>query len=76
MYSLYVGLIIVVCVFALIGTIIVGKNITKSEEDEEIEINPSATNKSIKQNTSIITLTIIYSITFLVTIALIWIFVF
>ncbi|GGF25233.1 hypothetical protein GCM10010954_25140 [Halobacillus andaensis] len=78
MYPLYYAIIVLVCIIASIGTIQVAREMSKREKDEN---SPEADLTSLKQerpvkDSSVRLLTWIYTITFIITILLIWIFIF
>ncbi|MFG6149868.1 hypothetical protein [Halobacillus sp. B23F22_1] len=78
MYPLYYAIIVLVCIIASIGTIQVAREMSKREKDES---SPEADLTSLKQerpvkDSSVRLLTWIYAITFIITILLIWIFIF
>ncbi|MCP3029120.1 hypothetical protein [Halobacillus sp. A5] len=78
MYPLYYAIVILVCVIALIGTIQVAREMTKRERDES---SPEADLTSLKKDrpvkdSSVRLLTRIYAIAFIITIVLVWIFIF
>ncbi|WP_181347480.1 hypothetical protein [Thalassobacillus sp. CUG 92003] len=78
MYPILVTVAVAVCVIALIGTIYIGKEINKSEgqgnstEDDLASLQASYN----KKNSSIRMLSIIYLITFIITVTLVAIFIF
>ncbi|MGP4060751.1 hypothetical protein [Halobacillus sp. H74] len=75
MYPIYYIVVILVSIIALISTIVIAKNIGKDDQsspDQELELLKSES----KSSNSIPMLTTIYTITFVLTIILIWIFIF
>ncbi|WP_173917338.1 hypothetical protein [Halobacillus sp. Marseille-Q1614] len=78
MYPVYYVAAIMLCLIALIGTIKVAKDMTAKEKEEntgEAELN-SLKEEKTGADASIRRLTIIYAITFVITILLVWIFIF
>lgn len=75
MYPIYYTIIIAVSLLALVGTLVIAKGLSKSEKDahqaDEIESYKNGT-----QSSSIPLLSVIYSVTFVLTIILVWIFIF
>ena len=76
MYTLYYTIAIIISLFALIATISIGRNMMKQEKTQDSEDELESLKTEATQNTSIRRLSIIYAITFVITIALLWIFVF
>ncbi|WP_281974921.1 hypothetical protein [Halobacillus litoralis] len=76
MYPIYYIVVILVSIIALISTIVIAKNIGKddpeSSPDQELELLKSES----KSSNSIPMLTTIYTITFVLVIILMWIFIF
>ncbi|QAS51993.1 hypothetical protein [Halobacillus litoralis] len=76
MYPIYYIVVILVSIIALISTIVIAKNISKDDQesspDQELELLKSES----KSSNSIPMLTTIYTITFVLVIILMWIFIF
>lgn len=76
MYAIYIALVIAMSIFALLGTIYVGKQTNKSEGVEVSGDSQSiSSTQRQKKSSSIKILSIIYGITFLVTAVIIAIFI-
>jgi hypothetical protein len=75
MNSIYYVLIITISVIALVGTLMVAKQMTNEEKNLSSEDELESL-KSDGKNSSIPLLSIIYSITFVITVILVWIFIF
>ncbi|SDJ50218.1 hypothetical protein [Salimicrobium halophilum] len=76
MYPLYYTIAIIISLFALIATISIGRNMMKQEQTQDSEEELESLKTEPAKNTSIRLLSVIYTITFVITIALLWIFVF
>ncbi|WP_345243428.1 hypothetical protein [Pontibacillus salipaludis] len=80
MYTLYIAIVIGICVLAFFGTLLVGKNVNKSIEQREVEgESPAAElqrSHKYEKNSSIKVLSIIYLITFILTAIVSAIFIF
>lgn len=76
MYPLYYTIAIIICVFALVATISIGRNMIKDENTPDSDAELESLKTEPPKNTSIRLLSIIYLITFVIIIALLWIFVF
>ncbi|WP_082235108.1 hypothetical protein [Halobacillus massiliensis] len=78
MYPIYYAVAIIVCIIAFVGTIKVAKELTakeKEQDTEEAELN-SLKEEKTGTDSSIRRLTIMYAVTFVITILLVWIFIF
>ncbi|MBN8235913.1 hypothetical protein JF544_11670 [Halobacillus kuroshimensis] len=76
MYPLYYAIIIVLSITALVGTVVIAKNMDKSENQLSPEEDLQHLKSDNKDQGSIPLLSTIYAITFVITIILIWIFIF
>ncbi|MGP4077903.1 hypothetical protein [Halobacillus sp. K22] len=74
MYPIYYTVVIVVSIIALVSTIVIAKEMTKQEKESSSK-NETESLKNETKNSSIPMLTVIYSITFVLTIILVWIFI-
>ncbi|WP_101846040.1 hypothetical protein [Halobacillus sp. Marseille-P3879] len=78
MYPIYYVIIIAVCIIAGIGTVQIAREMTKREKEDdtpEADLTRLKAERPVKDS-SIRLLTTIYTITFVITILLIWIFIF
>ncbi len=76
MYPVYYGAAILLSIAALIGTIVIAKNMNK-EENQQSPKDDAEKLKGEKSNiNSIPLLSTIYAVTFGVTIVLVWVFIF
>ncbi|KGX84019.1 hypothetical protein [Pontibacillus marinus] len=75
MYAIYIGLIIIISVVALVGTIYAGKQTNRAEEVPVDSEHISSSSRGKKRNSSIKVLSYIYGITFLITAVIIAIFI-
>lgn len=76
MYPFYYGVAIFVSVVALISTIVIAKNVTKQENTGAPEDDVKQLKSEDNESGSIPLLSTIYAITFLITVILVWIFIF
>ncbi|ASF38315.1 hypothetical protein CEH05_03965 [Halobacillus halophilus] len=74
MYPIYYAVVIIVSIIALVSTIMIAKEMTKQEKKSSSK-NEIDSLKNETKNSSIPMLTVIYSITFVLSIILIWIFI-
>ncbi|GEN53594.1 hypothetical protein [Halobacillus faecis] len=76
MYPIYYGLAIIASLAALIGTIVIAKNVNKPENTSSPEDDAKQLKNAGSDTGSIPLLTTIYAITFVITAILMWIFIF
>ncbi len=76
MYAIYIALIIVISVIALLGTIYAGRQSNKNVEGDTVDSDLSQSVKYENKRSSIKLLSIIYGITFLITVVIIAIIIF
>lgn len=76
MYPLYYAIIIVLSVIALISTIVIAKNMDKSENQLTPEEDLQHLKSDKNDQGSIPLLSTIYAVTFTITVILVWIFIF
>ncbi|WFT75768.1 hypothetical protein [Halobacillus naozhouensis] len=76
MYPIYYFIAIVVSLIALVGTLYVARDMIKKEKEDSSSEEELASLKKEGKSSSITTLTTIYTITFIIAIVLIWIFIF
>ncbi|MYL30191.1 hypothetical protein GLW03_10200 [Halobacillus halophilus] len=76
MYPLYYAIIIVLSVIALISTIVIAKNMDKSENQLSPEEDLQHLKSDKNDQGSIPLLSAIYAVTFAITVILVWIFIF
>ncbi|MCA1022275.1 hypothetical protein GLW04_15730 [Halobacillus litoralis] len=76
MYPLYYAIIIVLSVIALISTIVIAKNMDKSENQLSPEEDLQHLKSDKNDQGSIPLLSAIYAVTFVITVILVWIFIF
>lgn len=75
MYGIYIALIIVISIIALLGTIYAGRQ-SNNDEGQSVNSDLSPSVKYDRKRSSIKLLSIIYGITFLITIVIIVIILF
>ncbi|SIS49057.1 hypothetical protein [Salimicrobium flavidum] len=76
MYPLYYTIAIIICIIALVGTISIGRNLIKQEKVANSSEELDSLKTDSTKNSSFRRLGIIYAITLVITVALLWIFVF
>ncbi|MFC7322800.1 hypothetical protein [Halobacillus campisalis] len=78
MYPIYYAIIIIVCLIALFGTIKVARDLVKQEKEDDSTTDELTSLKEDRpvRDSSVRLLTMIYTITFIISIILMWIFVF
>ncbi|MFD1018366.1 hypothetical protein [Thalassobacillus hwangdonensis] len=76
MYPILIGIIILVSIIALIGTLYVGKDVNQTIKKYEQNGDSGSSLTTYKGKSSITVLSVIYLITLIVTIALVAVFIF
>ncbi|MCP3030130.1 hypothetical protein LF817_02110 [Halobacillus sp. A1] len=78
MYPIYYAIIIIVCLIALFGTINVARDLVRQEKEDDSTTDELTSLKEDRpvRDSSVRLLTMIYTITFIISIILMWIFVF
>lgn len=76
MYAIYIGLIIIISIVALVGTIYAGKQTNRAEEVRVDSEQISSSSKGKKRHSSIKVLSYIYGVTFIITAVIIAFFIF
>ncbi|CDQ20511.1 hypothetical protein SAMN05192559_105224 [Halobacillus karajensis] len=75
MYPLYYVLVTIASIIALVGTIVIARNVMKPENTTSAEDDAKQLKDDHNNSGSIPLLTTIYVITFAVTLILVWIFI-
>lgn len=76
MYPFYYAIAIIISIIALVATISIGRNLIKQEKSADSSEELDSLKTDSNGNSSFRRLSIIYAITLVITIALLWIFVF
>lgn len=76
MYPFYYAIAIIISIIALVATISIGRNLIKQEKSADSSEELDSLKTDSTGNASFRRLGVIYAITLVITIALLWIFVF